>query len=109
MEFLNECLVAVDDSTGQVIWSTTTQTALLDLLGETILSSRSTANEWSWERSNTMFVKLLPTKAVPQIVADVITPDATRSQTLAVFLVMPDDDSARVEPNEVTVLVIANL
>lgn len=53
--------------------------------------------------------QLLPTKAVPQIVVDVITPDATRSQTLAVFLVMPDDDSARVELNEVTVPMIANL
>lgn len=53
--------------------------------------------------------QLLPTKAVPQIVVDVITPDATRSQTLAVFLVMLDDDSARVELNEVTVPMIANL
>ncbi|RYP06964.1 hypothetical protein DL764_002851 [Monosporascus ibericus] len=53
--------------------------------------------------------QLLPTKAVPQIVVDVITPDVTRSQTLAVFLVMPDDDSARVELNEVTAPIIANL
>ncbi|OCK73332.1 putative nonribosomal peptide synthase [Lepidopterella palustris CBS 459.81] len=48
-------------------------------------------------------------KAVPQIVVDVITPDATGSQTLAVFLVMPDDDSSRVELNDVTVPMIANL
>jgi amino acid adenylation domain-containing protein/thioester reductase-like protein len=53
--------------------------------------------------------QLLPTKAVPQIVVDVITPDATRSQTLAVFLIIPDDDGARVELNEVTVPMIANL
>lgn len=52
--------------------------------------------------------QLLSTKAVPQIVVDVITPDATQSQTLAVFLVMPDNDSASVELNEVTVPIIAN-
>jgi non-ribosomal peptide synthetase component F len=40
--------------------------------------------------------QLLSTKAVPQSVVDVIIPNATRSQTLAVFLVMPNDDSARV-------------
>ncbi|KAG2007942.1 hypothetical protein GB937_008135 [Aspergillus fischeri] len=53
--------------------------------------------------------QLLPTKAVPQIVVDVITPDATRNQALAVFLVMSDDDSARIQLNEVTVSMIANL
>lgn len=53
--------------------------------------------------------QLLPTKAVLQIVVDVITPNATRSQTLAVFLVMPDDDSAKFELNEVTATMIANL
>ncbi|OTA90727.1 hypothetical protein M434DRAFT_397814 [Hypoxylon sp. CO27-5] len=53
--------------------------------------------------------QLLPTEVVPQIVVDVITPDATQSQALAVFLVMSDDDSARVELNEVTVTMIANL
>ncbi|KAE8419880.1 hypothetical protein BDV36DRAFT_293772 [Aspergillus pseudocaelatus] len=50
--------------------------------------------------------QILPTKAVPQIVVDVITPDATRTQTLAVFLVMSDDDCDRVE---VTVPMIANI
>lgn len=53
--------------------------------------------------------QLLPTKAVPQIVVDVITPDATGSQTLAVFLVMPNDDSSVVDLDEVTVPMIANL
>jgi hypothetical protein len=53
--------------------------------------------------------QLLSIKAMPQIVVEVIIPDATRSQTLAVFFVMPDDDSARVEPNEVAVPMIANL
>ncbi|RYP51310.1 hypothetical protein DL768_003314 [Monosporascus sp. mg162] len=53
--------------------------------------------------------QLLPTKAVPQIVVDVITPDVTRSQTPAVFSVIPDGDSARVELNEVTVPMIANI
>lgn len=55
--------------------------------------------------------ELLPTEAVPQIVVDVITPDATQSPILAVFLVMPneDDDSEEVELNGQTVLMIGNL
>ncbi|KAF3492390.1 Nonribosomal Peptide Synthase (NRPS) [Arthroderma uncinatum] len=54
--------------------------------------------------------QLLPTEVVPQVVVDVITPDATRSQTLAVFLVMPDDsDSARVGLNGGTASMIATL
>lgn len=53
--------------------------------------------------------QLLPTRAVPQILVDVITPDATRSQVLAVFLVMPDDHTAGAELNEVTGPMIANV
>ncbi|TVY34230.1 Nonribosomal peptide synthetase [Lachnellula subtilissima] len=53
--------------------------------------------------------QLLPTKVVPQLVVDMITPDATRTQTLAVFLVLPDDETAKVELNEVTVPMIATL
>ncbi|KAI0136245.1 putative nonribosomal peptide synthase [Xylariales sp. AK1849] len=53
--------------------------------------------------------QLLPTEVVPQIIVDVITPDATRTQTLAVFLVLPDDDTAKVELNEVAVPMIAIL
>ena len=55
--------------------------------------------------------ELLPIEVVPQIVVDVITPDATQSPTLAVFLVMPneDDGSEEVELNGQTVLMIENL
>lgn len=52
--------------------------------------------------------QLLPTEAVPQIVVDVITPDATRNHTLAVFLVI-SDDSEGVGLNEETVLMIEYL
>ncbi|TVY17240.1 Nonribosomal peptide synthetase dtxS1, partial [Lachnellula arida] len=52
--------------------------------------------------------QLLPTESVSQIVADVITPDTTQSQTLAVFLAMSDDNEGD-KLNENTVLMIANL
>ena len=54
-----------------------------------------------------MFVNYFPSR-VPQIVVDVITPDATQSPTLAAFLVMPneDDDSEEVELNGQTLLMI---
>ena len=53
--------------------------------------------------------ELLPTKEVPQVVVDVITPDATRTQTLATFLVMPKDDNEGAELNEVATPIIAHL
>lgn len=52
--------------------------------------------------------QLLSTEVVSQIVADVITPDATQSQTLAVFLAM-SNDSGGDKLNENTVLMVANL
>ncbi|KAF9875045.1 putative nonribosomal peptide synthase [Colletotrichum karsti] len=53
--------------------------------------------------------QILPTKAVPQVVVDVIIPDATQTQTLAVFLVMPDEDVDEAALKETTGPMIANL
>ncbi|PLB36947.1 uncharacterized protein BDW47DRAFT_126854 [Aspergillus candidus] len=53
--------------------------------------------------------RLLPTTVVSQILVDVITPDSTRHQTLAAFLVMLDGDSAGVTPNEVIAPMVAEL
>jgi amino acid adenylation domain-containing protein/thioester reductase-like protein len=53
--------------------------------------------------------QLLPTTEVPQIVVEVITPEATQNKILAVFLVLSDNDTAKGEPNDSSGSIIATL